>query len=254
MKYTYLLLLPLLLCSYSSADPLGNYCDAGKRFSSVIAKANIDRLLAEIVQNTRQSYFSAISYGKGVNKVYGLAQCREDVSSADCSSCIRNATQVIRGLCPSLADARVWYDYCFLRYSNENFIGVLDDTSVVIFYKNVENVTNPLTFETKLGALFDKIDAEAVKSGSQGLGKGEIRLSPFETLYALVQCTRDLSQLSCAQCLATAIYNFQGFCSDSEGCRVLYSSCYVRYELYPFYFPLQSASSEPKTLAKIVRP
>ncbi|RVW34336.1 Cysteine-rich repeat secretory protein 55 [Vitis vinifera] len=74
-----------------------------------------------------------------------------------------------------------------------------------------------------------------------GLGKGQTKLTPFVTLYALVQCTRDLSPLSCAQCLAIAVGNFSDFCYNMKGCRVLYSSCYARYELYPVSFRLGSA-------------
>ncbi|PQQ13797.1 hypothetical protein Pyn_00041 [Prunus yedoensis var. nudiflora] len=90
------------------------------------------------------------------------------------------------------------------------------------------------SFNKELGALVDKIEAQAVVPKNGGLGKGETKLSPFLTLYALVQCTRDLSQLDCSQCLAIAVGNFPTFCDNRKGCRVLYSSCYVRYELYPF--------------------
>ncbi|GAB2282416.1 hypothetical protein Dimus_016961 [Dionaea muscipula] len=234
-------------------DPLGNSCDG----SSAIADANINHLLSEIVEKTKDtnSYFTAISYGEGPTQVYGLAQCREDVNTTDCSSCIQNATRQIRIACPSQPDARIWYDFCFLRYSNVNFVGKVD-TSPGILYKNLENVANPDTFTKELAALIRKIDSEAVKPKNHGLGKGQTELSdPSETLYALAQCTGDLSPLSCAQCLAIANDNFQGFCKYSKGCRVLYSSCYVRYELYPFYFPLKSTTKEPNTITTVrVRP
>ncbi|GAB2282417.1 hypothetical protein Dimus_016962 [Dionaea muscipula] len=253
--YLVLLLFSLLLgsSSYSLADdPLGYLC---RDISSTPVDANIDHLLSQIVEKTKDSYFAAISYGKGPTQVYGLAQCREDVDTSDCSNCIQNATQEIRPTCKSQVDARIWYDFCFLRYSTENFIGKLDTTASTL-YRNVESVTDPDTFNKVLAKLFHKVDSEAVKPGNHGLGKGQTKLpDPFETLYALAQCTGDLSQLSCAQCLATANVNFEGFCKNSKGCRVLYSSCYVRYELYPFYFPLKSTTKEPDTITTVlVRP
>ncbi|XVF32085.1 hypothetical protein REPUB_Repub17cG0051600 [Reevesia pubescens] len=237
MNLLYILLLSLFLRCYK-ADPLGNFCDENTNInSSSQISVNIDRLLAEVVYKTSLTGYIATSAGRDPDKVYGLAQCRGDVSSKDCSSCIQDAAKQIRQRCPNQADARIWYDYCFLRYSKENFVGEVD-TSFGIFYFNIGNVTDPQSFNKELAALTDKIRSEAVMPKNEGLGKGKSKLSPFVTLYALVQCTRDLSQIDCAQCLAIAVGNFPTFCENRKGCRVLYSSCYVRYELYPFFFPL----------------
>ncbi|XP_022727850.1 cysteine-rich repeat secretory protein 55-like [Durio zibethinus] len=239
MSLLYILLLSLFLSSFR-ADPLGNFCDENTNINtSSQTSANIDLLLAELVSKTSSTGYVATSSGREPDEVYGLAQCRGDVSSKDCSSCIQDAAKQIRQRCPSQSDARIWYDYCFLRYSKENFVGELD-TSFGIFYFNVANVTDPQSFNKELGALMDKIRSEAVMPKQEGLGKGKTKLSPFVNLYALVQCTRDLSQIDCAQCLAIAVGNFPNFCDNKKGCRVLYSSCYVRYELYPFFFPIDS--------------
>ncbi|KAL6967950.1 Cysteine-rich repeat secretory protein 55 [Sarracenia purpurea var. burkii] len=222
-----------------SADPLGQFCNTNTNISSSQISQNINQLLAQLIEGTNLNGFLATSYGKSKDQVYGLAQCRADVSSQDCSTCIKDAAKAVQKLCPTQADARIWYDYCFLRYDTESFFGEVD-TSVGIFYANVENVTDPKTFNNELGALMDRITPQARVPGNKGNGRGKTKLTSFLTLYALVQCTRDLSQLPCAQCLATAIEIFSNFCANKKGCRVLYSSCYVRYELYPFYFPLDS--------------
>ncbi|KAK8654097.1 hypothetical protein V6N13_128074 [Hibiscus sabdariffa] len=219
-------------------DPLGNFCNKNTNISrSSQISVNIDHLLAEVVSKTALTSYIATSSGKDPDRVYGLAQCRGDIDSNDCSSCIQDAAKKLRRRCPNQADARIWYDYCFLRYSKDDFAGEVDTSSGIIYF-NVENVTDPQSFNTELGALMDKIRSEAVMPKNEGLGKGKTKLSPFLTLYALVQCTRDLSQIDCAQCLAIAVGNFPNYCKNRKGCRVLYSSCYVRYELYPFYFPL----------------
>lgn len=241
MAFFHHVLLLVILCSFTaeSADLWGQYCNDNSKISSPQQKANIDNLLAGLVSSTILNGFSTSSYGKAKNKIYGLAQCRGDVtvSSKDCSSCIQDAAKEIRKLCPNQTDARIWYDYCFLRYDTNKFFGQVD-TSVGIFFYNVQDVTDPDTFNEKLGTLSDKISSEAVMPGNKGLGRGKKELSPSLTLYELAQCTRDLSQLSCAQCLSTAIGNFSNFCNNKQGCRVLYSSCIARYELYPFFFPL----------------
>lgn len=246
-----LIFLLLCICIAESADPLGDFCDknTGIGRGSWIS-ANIDTLLAKLVSNIASTGYVATSYGIDPNKVYGLAQCRGDVSKEDCSSCIQDAAKQIRQRCPDETDARIWYDYCFLRYNTKNFIGEID-TSYGIIYYNVNNVTDPASFNKELEDLTGKIRAQAVEPKNEGLGKGEAKLSPFVTLYALVQCTRDISNVDCAQCLAIAVETFTTTCSDRKGCRVLYSSCYVRYELYPFFFPI-SSSNDPAEDNQIV--
>ncbi|XP_059626259.1 cysteine-rich repeat secretory protein 55 [Cornus florida] len=238
-----LLLLPNIIAE--SEDPSGQFCNTNTKINSTSrVSANIDRLLPQLVSGAILNGFIATSYGNGEDQVYGLAQCRGDVSSKDCSTCIQDAAKEIRKRCPNEADARIWYEYCFLRYNTKDFFGQVD-TSFGIFYYNVQNVTDPdpKTFNKELGALMDKISSQAVEPTNKGLGKEKTKLTPFITLYALVQCTRDLSKLSCAQCLAIAVGNIPTFCDNKKGCRVLYSSCYLRYELYPFYFPLDSQNT-----------
>lgn len=251
MYLLYKISLLLFLCTSfaKSEDPLGEFCNKNTNISNGgKLSSNIDKLLAELALKAPSTGFVATTYGNNdQDKVYGLAQCRGDVvNTQDCSNCIQDATKQIRKRCPNQADARIWYDYCFLRYSNKSFIGEVD-TSFGIFYFNVENVTDPEGFNKELGALMGKIRGQAVmgEGKEKGLGKGKSMLSPFVTLYALVQCTRDLSEISCAQCLAIAVNNFPTFCNSRKGCRVLYSSCYVRYELYPFFFPLDPNKTGP---------
>ncbi|XP_073145434.1 cysteine-rich repeat secretory protein 55-like [Henckelia pumila] len=246
MNQMYNFLLTILFFYISTAesgDPLASSCNRDYTNNSQLSR-NIDAFLPKLVQGAIQKGFLTTSYGNGANQIYGLAQCRADVSQSDCAACIKDAAKQSRKLCrPNQAGVSIWYDYCFLRYSTVEFFGQVD-TSYAVFYWNVANVTDPAVFNKKLGALVDKMESEAVKlPGSKGLGKAKTEVSPFETLYGLVQCTRDLSPINCSQCLANAIGNFPIYCNDKKGCRVFYGSCYVRYELYPFFFPLESQGS-----------
>ncbi|KVH94204.1 cysteine-rich repeat secretory protein 55 [Cynara cardunculus var. scolymus] len=240
--YHHLLIFTLCILYVESADPSAQLCNENSNTTTTELTRNINSLLPKLVQATSQLGYSATSFGYGRTQVFGLAQCRGDVSSQDCSSCIQEAANEIRKMCPNRIDARIWYEYCFLRYNNENFIGQLD-TGYGTFYYNVQNVTDPEKFNEGLGALMYRISSLAAVAGSKGLGKGQTKLTPFSTLYGLVQCTRDLSELSCRQCLAIAIGNLPTYCDNKKGCRVIYSSCYVRYELYPFFFPLDSEAA-----------
>ncbi|XP_010524650.1 PREDICTED: cysteine-rich repeat secretory protein 55 [Tarenaya hassleriana] len=242
----YILLVLFLVCNCEAADSIWELCNKDSNFTrNSRVSMNIDSLLVTLVSETpSKGFFTVSSSGQNQDKVYGLAQCRGDISRTDCSSCVQDAARKIRESCPNQSDSRILYDFCFLRYSKENFVGKLDAGAGLIYY-NVANVTetDPETFDKVLATLFDRVRAEAVSAGSKGLGKDKTDLTPFVTLYGLVQCTRDLSELDCAQCFAIAVRNFMYACHGKKGCRVLYSSCYVRYEFYPFYFPLDSAKA-----------
>lgn len=135
-----------------------------------------------------------------------------------------------------------------------DFFGEVD-TDTGIYLSSVDNVTNTKQFNKELVKLMEKIKSEALNiPQNAGLGKGQKKLTPSITLYALVQCTRDLSPLSCAQCLAIAESNFPTYCGNKKGCRIFYSSCFVRYELRPFFFPISTAQNFSNDTHKVVIP
>ncbi|PON42035.1 Serine/threonine protein kinase [Parasponia andersonii] len=55
------------------------------------------------------------------------------------------------------------------------------------------------------------------------------------TIYSLVQCTPDLSSSDCHKCLESALARLRSCCAGQQGANILYPSCNIRYETYPFY-------------------
>ncbi|RZC47239.1 hypothetical protein C5167_040181, partial [Papaver somniferum] len=218
--------------------------------------------LTDKITGEALDFKSKIGFAKGQTKLsefetlYSLVQCIRGLSKFACSQCLATAIGNYAGSCTDKkgyrsiyrgATARVspfWFFGSALRYDTQKFVGELDTSGGLIYY-NVENVTgDAAVFEKVLGDLTDKVTREALDRRNRiGFGKGQIKLSPFETLYTQVQCTRDLSKLACSQCLATAVGNYAGYCKDKKGCRAIYSSCFVRYELYPIFFPVSSVNT-----------
>ncbi|RZC63289.1 hypothetical protein C5167_025046 [Papaver somniferum] len=241
----FIISLVLTFTYVNAEDPWWSFCNDNKKINSTRISSNIDHILPNLVSHTSVQGYTFLSSGSGNDRVYGLAQCRGDVlNTKECSKCIEKASIQIQKTCPNQADARILYEFCFLRYDTQKFVGELD-TSGGLIYFNVENVTeDSAVFEKILGDLTDKATREALdRRNPIGFGKGQIKLSPFETLYTLVQCTRDLSKLACSQCLATAVGNYAGYCKDKKGCRAIYSSCFIRYELYPIFYPVSSVNT-----------
>ncbi|KAK8273619.1 hypothetical protein V6Z11_D10G018400 [Gossypium hirsutum] len=78
-------------------------------------------------------------------------------------------------------------------------------------------------------------------AGSKKFATRETKLSSFQTLYTLAQCTPDLSGSGCSRYLQGARENLPNGC---QGVSVLSPSCNVRYETYPFY-NLAAVSPQP---------
>ncbi|KAG0551689.1 hypothetical protein BDA96_01G444600 [Sorghum bicolor] len=229
-----LALLPLGM----AADSIGSYCSGSRYAGSNKAVTSINSVLADLVAtaSTGGGYATSTA-GKGNNIIYGLAQCRGDVSASDCAACLADAAKQLPSTCSYSSDARIWYDYCFMRYENADFFGQADTGAGVILV-NVQAMDNPKAFEKAVGKVIGKATAQASAAGSAGLGRDKDQYTPFVSIYGLAQCTRDLAPLTCAQCLSTAVSRFGDYCGAQQGCQINYSSCRVRYEIYPFYFPL----------------
>ena len=69
-------------------------------------------LRSQLSDNRR---FATAQRTRSTGTVYGLAQCRNYMSTKDCLSCFDTAQSEIRN-CSSVNGARLVYDGCFLRY------------------------------------------------------------------------------------------------------------------------------------------
>uniref|UniRef100_A0A0D9VSJ0 Gnk2-homologous domain-containing protein n=1 Tax=Leersia perrieri TaxID=77586 RepID=A0A0D9VSJ0_9ORYZ len=232
-----LALLPLTM----AMDSIGNYCSGNSLAGNSKAVASINSVLTDLVAKGSTGGFATSSAGKGNTVIYGLAQCRGDVSASDCQACLADAANQILS-CNYQSDSRIWYDDCFMRYENANFVGQTD-TDVGVILVNTQTMDNAKAFQKSVGKATGKATAQAATAGSGGLGRAKEQYTPFVNVYALAQCTRDLSPLACAQCLSTAVSRFGQYCGAQQGCQLNYSSCRVRYEIYPFYFPLAAGNA-----------
>lgn len=142
MSLLHSLLILVFACTSCTADHLGEFCNTDTNISSSQISANIDKLLAELALKTSKPGYIATSYGKHRQRVYGLAQRRGDVNRKECTSCVQDADKRIRRRCPKQAVARIWYDYCLLRFNNKRFTGEVD-TAYGIYFVNPENVIDP---------------------------------------------------------------------------------------------------------------
>ncbi|KAI9123428.1 hypothetical protein K1719_004728 [Acacia pycnantha] len=219
-------------------------CSSDKTFAANSAfQSDRTTLLSSLASN------NATVVGRG-DTVYGLFMCRGDVNLTTCHQCVIDATQRLPSDCPVSKEAIVWYDECLLRYSNRSFFSTVD-TRPKLGLLIPKNVSNPASFKR---VLYDTMNWTADEAAKPAVGQKKYAISSranFSIVYCLAQCTPDLSPSDCRRCLSEAIGDLNWCCDGVRTGTVLYPSCNIRYELYPFYSSEDPAVTPTPAIAPI---
>ena len=201
-------------------------------------KTNLNQVLSSLYSNTTIDYgFYYSSYGQNPDKVYAIGVCRGDVNPDDCRGCLKNSSTLLTQDCPNQKEAVGWCDQCMLRYSNSSIFGIMD-TSFHVLVCDMQNVSadNLAQFNDDVNILLNNLTSEAAAGGS--LRKYAARsaiTTDFRKIYALVQCTPDLSEQDCINCLLYAIAAVPDYCAGKVGRLVVLTSCNIKYTVHPFF-------------------
>ncbi|PIA58478.1 hypothetical protein AQUCO_00500427v1 [Aquilegia coerulea] len=211
----------------------------GNYTSNSVYQSNLDRVLSSLSSNRTSNntrFYNNATVGRDPDRVYGIYQCRGDVAFDVCKNCVETAAEeVTRNRCPFKKEAILLYDECMLRYSNNSFISVRQE-SPTLYMRNPNNVTDANLFNSILSTLMDNLVVQAVSADSSNMfATRSANLSFFENIYGLVQCTEDITRTDCRNCLISAITEIPSCCDNKRGGRVIKPSCNFRYETYRFY-------------------
>ncbi|EYU23768.1 hypothetical protein MIMGU_mgv1a020214mg, partial [Erythranthe guttata] len=210
--------------------------------------ANLNAVLSSLLTGLSSSGFYNASVGQYPDRANAAVLCGADVELDECRRCLRDITPKILTSCPNYKQAFEWDEGCVLRYSNETMFGVLA-MYPGLWWWNLNNATSPVRFKEDLRTLIDGLRIKAAAGdGTRKVAAGNITAPDFQTIYALVQCSPDLSQKDCNICLLTAEADIPRCCDNRVGGRVLLQSCYLRYETYPFFNETVLQKLEPVTL------
>jgi hypothetical protein len=127
----FLSMLSFLSLNSHAADPfLLNQVCANNTFSpNSIYQSNLNSLLSSISSNATQNlkFYNTTSGQNTSEPVYGLYDCRSDVTIQVCRTCVVAAVKEIKNKCSREKIAVIWYDECLLRYSNRSFFSTVDE-------------------------------------------------------------------------------------------------------------------------------
>ncbi|KAK8470373.1 hypothetical protein PHAVU_004G125100 [Phaseolus vulgaris] len=229
----------------ANSDPVYLYhnCSGGKTTDDSTFQSNLKILFSSLIDNAPDNngfYNNTVSPQNSSDSLFGLFMCRGDVPSQLCQQCVQNATQRLSLDCSLAKQAVIWYDECTVRYSNTSFFSTVSIRPRLALY-NIVNISNKESFMSLLFQTMNKTADDAAVG--KKFATREANISEFQNVYCLAQCTPDLSPNDCRRCLSAVIGDLPWCCQGKQGGRVLYPSCNVRYELYPFYRSINITST-----------
>ncbi|KAG4937064.1 hypothetical protein JHK85_051983 [Glycine max] len=209
-------------------------CSTDQIINDTAFESNLKTLFSDLTSNATSGNRNSKKAGAGT--LQGFFTCRFDLSHTLCGECVQNATEKIFSACGLAAEGVIWYNHCWLRYSNRSFAM---ETSPSYVDLNVTDTDNRVQYSSHaLTLISNKLAAMADGTG-QTLDKyqsGTLILNNKQRVYILTQCALDLSSDDCGACLGDMIGSAIPWARlGSLGGRVLYPTCILRFELFQFY-------------------
>ncbi|KAL7612353.1 hypothetical protein Lser_V15G05893 [Lactuca serriola] len=220
--------------------PIRLSCGINPVTSSSSLFSSLDSTITELRSQlwNKDVYFARAHDLRSVDLVYGLAQCRNYLSAAQCVACFDAAVSAIK-TCSSVTGAYVFLDNCFLRF--ENYPEFYEDPQAKMDVKIAPTLIcgNQLASETTIfnqivGELLSDIRVATPRTSNFYVASTKRLPSGNTTIYAIAQCVESVTQPICEQCMNIS-YNNLNSCPPSKEGRTLDFGCFLRYSQTPFF-------------------
>ncbi|CAN6457976.1 unnamed protein product [Victoria cruziana] len=226
-----LLLLPVLVHLINAQAVFDYDCHSAvssSYASNSVFQQNLNQLFASLAANISTTGYYKATAGRDPDKVYGVVQCRGDVSGgAGCQDCASSAASLITQYCPQKRSATLWLYKCELRYSDQNFFGVVDANYRLPSYCNL-SISTPQKFRDSVISLFDALKGLATSSPAL-YSASYVGYTDVIKIYGLAQCTGDLNLSSCNLCLTKGIFSISQCLTDKLSSSAVSGSCFIWY-------------------------
>uniref|UniRef100_K7MD81 Gnk2-homologous domain-containing protein n=1 Tax=Glycine max TaxID=3847 RepID=K7MD81_SOYBN len=202
----------------------GSYCqNTTQPPLSSAYQTNLNRIVTWMSSDAATSKgYNYTSIGNN-SPAYGLYDCHSDVVGYFCQLCVSTAAREVRLRCPNRISAVVWYDSCILRHTQHG-----------ITYFGTKNISNMEEIQKGEDFVRSLIRKATVETNQLYYMEG-FNVSSSQRRYGWVQCSRDLSNEGCRQCLEAMLAEYPKCCEQKLGWMVWCQSCLIRYEDHIFY-------------------
>nr|GEU59827.1 cysteine-rich repeat secretory protein 12-like [Tanacetum cinerariifolium] len=185
-------------------------------------ESNVNSLFTSLVNSATVYNFNkfAISppgYSQN-DSVYGLFQCRGDLSSSDCKECVMSSITQLRATCPVSTGGAIQLDGCFVKYDKSLFFGDEDQGEVL-------KRCGP-----SVGYNSDALNLIDSALGYLIAGNGlYFRAGDYGRIQGVAQCVQDLSESDCQDCISEACGRLRSECQTSTWGDMYLGKCFIRY-------------------------
>ncbi|KAI3680576.1 hypothetical protein L6452_35349 [Arctium lappa] len=257
-SFSFLIVIIIIIFSpFSVSQEFRADCVADFNFTTNSTyQINRDEVFSSVITsdpNNTYGFYNR-SVGETPDQVNLIALCRGDIERDDCQRCINDYGVRLREYCPNQKQGNIIYDTCMIRYSDQILLGSTNfidgwDSNDGWGPENHENVSDVEQFTEAVDRLWVQLRDEASSGGSLRKYASNVTDGPRSTkIYGLMQCTPFMSQAECYYCLSNAINRTRSCCDGRRGARVLYLSCNIRYQDYPFFNATVSLAPPPSSL------
>ncbi|KAD7478588.1 hypothetical protein E3N88_01724 [Mikania micrantha] len=208
------------------------YCSMYKGLSSKYFLSNLNTTLSGLRRQLTTSGYAAERTLLNGESVWGVAWCRGYVSIPDCLSCFDYAVDRLK-ICGTGNGAHAIYSDCDLRYENFNFFSEANDRAGTIVCDNTA-LPQPTEFREAAEKLFLDLQIAAPRAPKYYAASTRKVASGNATVYAFAQCTLNISQSVCLQCLQSRSRSLLDCLNTTSG-RAMDPGCFMRYDRTPFF-------------------
>ncbi|KAF8067446.1 hypothetical protein N665_1153s0014 [Sinapis alba] len=214
--------------NYKCLDSQGKY-KPGSEYEELLL-TNIRRFYIDSMVKQGYTLF-------GSSTLSAVLQCRGDSAGTKCRDCFATALAALLRKCPWYKGRIIWYDECLLTFSSKYSTGMIDYDNIFCM-SNAKKLGDKLGFARVWNTLMDNLTTIAISRVDYPepdalYSVGETRFKG-DTIYGMVQCTRDITPQACEECLVYSRFHFQDCLNDKRGARFVGGSCTFRFEFYPF--------------------
>ncbi|PON32382.1 Cysteine rich receptor like kinase [Parasponia andersonii] len=218
----------------SSAEYCWNCSDTGNYSANSIYRKNLNSLLLSLssIQQNNLGFYN-VSSGQESGQVNAIGLCMGGLDSDRCQSCLNITSHMVLERCPNRKEAILWGERCMVRYSNNSIFHAMKEEPIKML-PSPNEASDAQQFRVVLKPLLDDLINKSA-SDVRKYASGSAKVQNSEPIYALVQCTPDLTQSECSRCLQDSSLKIPNCCAGKQGARVLKPSCTLRFESGPFY-------------------
>nr|XP_043617667.1 plasmodesmata-located protein 6-like [Erigeron canadensis] len=186
-------------------------------------ESNVNSLFTSLVDSSSVYNFNKfqISPPSGNDDVvYGLFQCRGDLSSSNCKECVTSSVNQLKTNCPVSTGGGIQLDGCLVKYDNSSFFGAGNKMEV-------SKRCGPSVGYEYNSDVLNRVDA-ALANLIAGNGQ-YFRSCDYGSIQGVAQCVQDLSASDCQDCLSEACGRLRSACVTSTWGDMYLGKCYIRY-------------------------